>query len=100
MDFIRDGAKPGASTSAGATGTTMEYRLLGGSGLKVPVLSFGTGTFGGGNAFFKAWGETQTEEASRLVDIALEAGVTLFDSADVYSTGLAEEILGKAIKGK
>lgn len=76
---------------------TMEYRQLGGSGLKVPALSFGTATFGGGNDFFRAWGTTQVEEATRLVDIALEAGVTLFDTADNYSAGLAEEILAQAI---
>lgn len=78
----------------------MEYRLLGGSGLKVPVLSFGTGTFGGGNEFFKAWGASDVAEATRLVDICLEAGLNMFDSADVYSNGLAEEILGQAIKGR
>lgn len=78
----------------------MEYRFLGASGLKVPVLSFGTATFGGGNAFFKAWGDTQVEEAKRLVDICLEAGVNMFDTADVYSGGLAEEVLGKAISAK
>src|SRR5579864_5719263 len=78
----------------------MEYRQLGGSGLKVSVLSFGTGTFGGGNEFFRAWGDTNVEEARRLVDICLEAGINLFDTADVYSNGLSEEILGKAIAGK
>lgn len=78
----------------------MEYRLLGASGLKVPVLSLGTGTFGGGSEFFKAWGNTQVEEASRLVDVMLEAGANMFDSADVYSNGLAEEVLGKAIAGR
>jgi aryl-alcohol dehydrogenase-like predicted oxidoreductase len=78
----------------------MEYRSLGRSGLKVPVLSFGTGTFGGGNAFFKAWGETDVVEAKRLIAICLDAGVNLFDTADVYSDGLSEEILGKAIEGK
>jgi aryl-alcohol dehydrogenase-like predicted oxidoreductase len=75
----------------------MDYRQLGGSGLKVPVLSFGTATFGGGTDFFRAWGTTQVDEATRLVDIALEAGVTLFDTADVYSKGMAEDILGQAI---
>jgi len=80
--------------------TSMEYRLLGGSGLKVPVLSFGTGTFGGGTEFFKAWGTTDVAEARRLVDICLEAGVNLFDTADVYSDGRSEEILGKALEGK
>jgi len=78
----------------------MEYRLLGGSGFKVPVLTLGTGTFGGTNEFFKAWGTTGVDEATRLVDIALEAGLTMFDSADGYSGGAAEEILGAAIKGR
>jgi len=78
----------------------MEYRLLGGSGLKVPALSLGTATFGGGNEFFRAWGTTQVEEARRLVDVALDAGVTMFDTADAYSGGLAEEILGQAIEGR
>jgi aryl-alcohol dehydrogenase-like predicted oxidoreductase len=78
----------------------MEYRYLGGSGFKVPVLSFGTGTFGGGSEFFKAWGASDVAEASRLVDICLDAGLTMFDSADIYSSGMAEEILGQAIKGR
>lgn len=78
----------------------MEYRQLGASGLKVPVLSFGTATFGGGNDFFKAWGNTQVDEAARMVDLCLEAGVNFFDTANVYSRGAAEEILGKAIEGK
>ena len=68
--------------------------------MKVSVLSFGAGTFGGGNEFFRAWGETGVEEATRLVDICLDAGVNLFDTANVYSKGLSEEILGKAIAGK
>ncbi len=63
----------------------MEYRQLGGSGFKVPVLSLGTGTFGGGNEFFKAWGASDVAEATRLVDICLDAGLTMFDSADIYS---------------
>ena len=74
---------------------TMEYRQLGGSGFKVPVLSFGTGTFGGSNEFFKAWGASDVAEATRLVDICLDAGLTMFDSADIYSDGMAEEILGQ-----
>ena len=78
----------------------MDYRLLGGSGLKVSALSLGTATFGGSNPFLRAWGETQVDEATRLIDLALDAGVNLFDSADAYSSGLAEEILGKAIAGK
>jgi aryl-alcohol dehydrogenase-like predicted oxidoreductase len=78
----------------------MEFRRLGKSGLRVPALSFGTATFGGGNEFFKAWGSTDAQAAARLVDICLDNGVSLFDSADIYSDGLAEEILGQAIKGK
>jgi aryl-alcohol dehydrogenase-like predicted oxidoreductase len=78
----------------------VEYRQLGGSGFKVPVLSFGTGTFGGGNEFFKAWGASDVAEATRLVDVCLDAGLNMFDSADIYSNGLAEEILGQAIKGR
>lgn len=78
----------------------MEYRQLGASGLYVPVLSFGTATFGGGNDFFKAWGSTQVEEATRMTDLCIDAGVNFFDTADIYSDGLAEEILGKAIQGK
>jgi aryl-alcohol dehydrogenase-like predicted oxidoreductase len=76
----------------------MEYRQLG--GLKAPVLSFGTGTFGGNNEFFKAWGGSGVEEATRLVDVCLDAGLNFFDTADIYSRGLAEEILGKAIAGR
>jgi aryl-alcohol dehydrogenase-like predicted oxidoreductase len=76
----------------------MEFRQLGKSGLQVPVLCFGTGTFGGGTEFFRAWGETDVAEATRLIDICLEAGVNFFDTADVYSQGLSEEILGQAIK--
>ena len=78
----------------------MEYRQLGGSGLKVPVLSLGTGTFGGQGELFKAWGATDVAEARRLIDICLEAGLNMFDSADMYSKGMAEEILGEAIKGR
>ncbi len=78
----------------------MEYRNLGNSGLKVPVLSFGTGTFGGHGPLFSAWGRSDASEARRLIDICLEAGVNLFDTADVYSNGASEEILGAAIKGR
>jgi aryl-alcohol dehydrogenase-like predicted oxidoreductase len=76
----------------------MEFRQLGKSGLKVPVLCFGTATFGGGTEFFRAWGETDAAEARQLIDICMEAGVNFFDTADVYSQGLSEEILGQAIK--
>ena len=78
----------------------MEYRHLGQSGLQVPALSFGTGTFGGQGPLFSAWGTSDVAEARRLIDICLDAGVNLFDSADVYSNGAAEEILGAAIKGR
>jgi len=78
----------------------MEYRLLGHSGLKVPVLSLGTATFGGDNEFFGRWGQTDVNEATRLVEICLDAGVNLFDTADVYSAGDSEQILGKALKGR
>ena len=66
----------------------------------MPVLSLGTGTFGGKGEFFGAWGSSDVAEAKRLVDIAVDAGMTMFDSADVYSGGAAEEILGAAIKGR
>jgi aryl-alcohol dehydrogenase-like predicted oxidoreductase len=78
----------------------MEFRQLGKSGLKVPALSFGTATFGGGTEFFHAWGASDVAEARRLVDICLDAGVNLFDTADIYSDGLSETVLGKAIEGK
>ncbi|MCI1043494.1 aldo/keto reductase [Caballeronia zhejiangensis] len=78
----------------------MEYRHLGASGFKVPVLSFGTGTFGGKGELFQAWGETDVSEARKLVDICLDAGVTMFDTADIYSRGTSESILGEALKGR
>ncbi len=78
----------------------MEHRLLGRSGLKVPVLSFGTGTFGGEGEFFRAWGANDVATARRVVDVAIEGGITMFDSADVYSGGAAESILGEVLKGR
>ncbi|MEV4140377.1 aldo/keto reductase [Dactylosporangium sp. NPDC049742] len=78
----------------------MEYRRLGASGLQVPALSFGAGTFGGSGPLFGAWGSTDAREARRLVDICLDAGVTMFDTADVYSGGASEEVLGQAVKGR
>src|ERR1700761_4245422 len=78
----------------------MEYRQLGHSGLKVSALSFGAATFGGGNEFFRAWGQSGVDEASRLGGRCPDAGGDLFDVADVYADGLAEEVLGKAIQGK
>lgn len=78
----------------------MDYRPLGKSGLKVPVLSFGAGTFGGSGPLFSNWGTSDATEARRLVDICLEAGVNLFDTADVYSDGASEDVLGEAVKGR
>jgi aryl-alcohol dehydrogenase-like predicted oxidoreductase len=78
----------------------MEYRMLGKSGLRVPVLSLGTATFGGTTEFFKRWGQTDVREASRLIDLSLEHGLNFFDTANVYSQGASEEILGAALKGR
>ncbi len=78
----------------------MEYRTLGSSGLKVSSLCLGTGTFGGGNEFFKAWGSTGVEEAKRLLGLCLDAGINIFDTADVYSNGLSEEVFAQAIQGR
>jgi aryl-alcohol dehydrogenase-like predicted oxidoreductase len=75
----------------------MNYRQLGRSGFKVPELCLGTGTFGAGNEFFKAWGSTQDKEAAHLIDICMESGCNFFDTADGYSDGNSEEVLGKAI---
>ncbi len=78
----------------------MDYRQLGASGLKVPALSFGCGTFGGKGPLFSAWGDTDMAQAKRLIDICVEAGLTLFDTADVYSDGASEAILGEALEGR
>jgi aryl-alcohol dehydrogenase-like predicted oxidoreductase len=78
----------------------MEFRQLGRSGFRVPALAFGTATFGGANDFYRAWGNTDVAEAKRLVDICLDAGVNFLDTANSYSTGRAEEILGAAIAGR
>ncbi|MGH8025602.1 MAG: aldo/keto reductase [Pseudoxanthomonas sp.] len=78
----------------------METRFLGNSGFKVPVLGFGAGTFGGKGPLFSAWGNTDNAQATRLIDISLEAGLNFFDTADVYSDGASESILGAAIKGR
>jgi len=78
----------------------MEYRLLGGSGLKVPVLSFGTATFGGEGVQFKAMAGTGVDEAKRMVSMCIEVGANLFDTADMYSYGKSEEVLGATIKGR
>ena len=78
----------------------MEFRQLGGSGFKVPVLTLGTGTFGGTTQLFKAWGAVGVADATRMVDIALEAGLNMFDTADIYSKGDSEAVLGQAIKGR
>jgi aryl-alcohol dehydrogenase-like predicted oxidoreductase len=78
----------------------MEYRLLGGSGLKVSALAYGTATFGGTTGFFGAVGTTEVDEARRIVGLCLEAGVNLFDTADGYAEGRSEEVLGKALGTK
>jgi aryl-alcohol dehydrogenase-like predicted oxidoreductase len=78
----------------------MEYRYLGSSGFRVPVLSLGTVTFDGTGDSFGKWGNSDVAEASRMVDLCLEAGVNLFDTADTYSTGRSEIVLGKAIAGR
>jgi len=78
----------------------MEYRTLGNAGLKVSTLCFGLGTFGGGNEFFKAWGSTGVDEAKRLIGRCLDSGINFFDTADIYSDGLSEEVFGKAIEGR
>jgi aryl-alcohol dehydrogenase-like predicted oxidoreductase len=81
-------------------GASVEYRRLGASGLTVPLLSFGAATFGGTSEFFRAWGAIDTAEARRMIDLCLDAGVTLFDTADIYSNGVSEEVLGTALKGR
>ena len=78
----------------------MEYRYLGRSGFKVPALGFGAGTFGGQGPLFSAWGSTDVAGARRIVDLCLDAGVNLFDTADVYSSGASDSILGAALKGR
>jgi aryl-alcohol dehydrogenase-like predicted oxidoreductase len=78
----------------------MEYRLLGRSGLKVPVLCYGVATFGTKESMLRGWGSTDTKEAKRLVDICIEAGVRFFDTANVYSTGDSETVLGETLKGR
>ena len=75
----------------------MEYRQLGRSGLKVPELCFGAGTLGTSGEFFEAWGKTSEDEARKLIDICMEAGLNFFDTADVYSDGGSEIALGKAL---
>ncbi|HEV3362194.1 MAG TPA: aldo/keto reductase [Pseudonocardiaceae bacterium] len=78
----------------------MEYRRLGASGMQIPVLSFGAGTFGGHGPLFGAWGDIDNKAARRLVDVCIDAGVTLFDTADVYSDGASERVLGAAVRGR
>lgn len=78
----------------------MDCRFLGASGFKLPALGFGTGTFGGKGPLFGAWGNTEVDEARRLIDLCLDHGVTLFDTADVYSDGASERVLGAALRGR
>jgi aryl-alcohol dehydrogenase-like predicted oxidoreductase len=77
----------------------MEYRNLGASGLKVSALSLGTMTFGGGGKFADV-GDTDSAEAKRQLDTAIDAGVNLIDTADVYSNGESEKIVGEIVKGR
>ena len=95
---IQESRAQTAALEIKARGGVVEFRQLGASGFKVPALTLGTGTFGGRGEFFKGFGETDVKEATRLVDICLEAGLNMFDSADIYSAGAAEEILGAAIR--
>jgi len=78
----------------------MEYRVLGSSGLKVSTLCFGLATFGGGSDFFKAWGSASDEEAKRIIGLCLDAGINVFDTADIYSNGLSEQVFAKAMQGR
>ncbi len=78
----------------------MDTRFLGRSGFKVPVLGLGAGTFGGKGPLFSAWGNTGVAQARRMIDLCLEAGLNLFDTADVYSDGASEEVLGEALQGR
>lgn len=97
---LASSAKQAVAAPSLAPKSAIEHRKFGHSGLEVPVLCMGTAGFGGGNDFFKAWGNVQQQQANRLVDIAIEGGVNFFDTANVYSDGLAEKILGQALKGK
>lgn len=78
----------------------MEYRRVGDSDLVVSELSLGAATFGGTGEFFGAWGDTGVNQARAMVDLSLEAGINLFDTADVYSDGASEEVLGAALRGR
>ncbi len=78
----------------------MEHRLLAGSGLRIPALTLGCANFGGKGTFFENWGVIDNDQATRIVDICLDHGLTMFDTADCYSAGRSEETLGHAIKGK
>jgi aryl-alcohol dehydrogenase-like predicted oxidoreductase len=78
----------------------MDYRRVGNSGLVVSELSLGTATFAGVGDFFGAWGDTDVRQARTLIDLCLEAGINLFDTADVYSDGASEEVLGEALRGR
>jgi aryl-alcohol dehydrogenase-like predicted oxidoreductase len=75
----------------------MEFRLLGRSGFKVPVLCFGAGTLGTSGEFFEAWAKSSAQEADKIVGICMDAGLNFFDTADVYSDGGSETALGKVL---
>jgi aryl-alcohol dehydrogenase-like predicted oxidoreductase len=78
----------------------MEYRFLGRSGLRVSTFSFGAMTFGDGHGMFGSVGDTQGDDAQRQVDMCIDAGVNLFDTADMYTEGQSEELLGKAVRSR
>ncbi|ENX23590.1 hypothetical protein F892_00185 [Acinetobacter vivianii] len=78
----------------------MKYHFLGNSGLKVSELGFGAGTLGGQGQIFSAWGQASQTEANQMIQAGLEAGINYFDTADVYSDGESERMLGKALAAK
>jgi aryl-alcohol dehydrogenase-like predicted oxidoreductase len=77
----------------------MEYRQLGNSGLKVSLHTLGTMNFSG-EGFFGMAGSLTLKESQRLVDIAIDHGVNIFDTSNAYTTGKSEEALGEVLKGK
>src|ERR1044072_4477348 len=98
--MFRRGCAPYSPASSLFRSGAMEYMFLGASGFKVSALGFGAGTFGGKGPLFNAWGDTDVAQARRLIDVCLEAGVNFFDTADVYSDGASEKILGAALEGR
>lgn len=76
----------------------MQYRYLGNSGQIIPNMMLGTATFGGSTEIFRKWGSTQLQSAKELIKVCMEAGCNAFDTADCYSLGDAERILGEALR--